>query len=85
MLCVDLQSGAVVFVGRGKGEDALQRFTRKLSSARTKIQVVAMGMGKAYIKWVRSAAPMKQAKIVFYHFHLIKLMNDKLNKLRAKP
>lgn len=80
----DLESGAVVFVGRGKGEDALKRFTRKLSSARTKIQVVAMDMGKAYIKWVRSAPPMKQAKIVFDHFHLIKLMNDKLNKLRRK-
>jgi len=80
----DLESGAVLFVGQGKGEDALRSFTRRLSSSRAKIKVVAMDMSKAYIKWVRSAPPMKEAKIVFDHFHLIKLMNDKLNKLRQK-
>ncbi len=80
----DLETGAVLFVGQGRGEDAMRPFTRKLASAQAKIEVVAMDMGQGYIKWAKNAPPMKQAEIVFDHFHLIKLMNDKLNKLRQK-
>lgn len=77
---MDLDSGAVVFVGEGKGEDALNPFWRRLKSSQARIEAVAMDMSRAYIKAVTSNLP--EAVIVFDHFHLIKLFNDRLSGLR---
>jgi len=77
---LDLLSGAVVFVGEGKGADTLQPFWKRLKSSRARIEAVAMDMSQAYIFAVRSNLP--HATIVFDHFHVIKLMNEKLTELR---
>jgi transposase len=79
---MDLESGAVVFVGDGKGEDALKPFWKRLRSSGAKIEAVAMDMSAAYRKAV--TAHLSQAKIVFDHFHVIKLFNDKLSELRRE-
>lgn len=80
----DLQSGAVLFVGKGRGAEALKPFEGRLNASRARIEVVAMDMAAGYVQWVRSAKALQHAEIVFDHFHLIKLMNDKLNKLRQQ-
>jgi len=77
---LDLHSGAVVFVGEGKGTDSLKPFWKRLKSSRARIEAVAMDMSQAYITAVRSNLP--HATIVFDHFHVIKLMNEKLTELR---
>lgn len=77
---LDLHSGAVVFVGEGKGANALEAFWKRLKSSRARIEAVAMDMSQAYITAVRSNLP--HASIVFDHFHVIKLMNEKLTELR---
>ena len=77
---LDLTTGAVVFVGDGKGAEALKPFWRRLRRSRARIQAVAMDMSKAYIHAVRKNLPA--ATIVFDHFHLIKLFNDKLQQFR---
>jgi len=77
---LDLDSGAVVFVGEGKGVDALKLFWKRLKASRARIQAVAMDMSPAYIAAVGEHLP--NATIVFDHFHVIKLFNDKLSKLR---
>ena len=59
----DLESGAVLFVGVGKGGDALVPFERKLRSSRCKIEVVAMDMSNAYSSWVKTH--LWEAEIVF--------------------
>ena len=41
-----------------------------------------MDMGKAFIHWVKEHLP--SAQIVFDHFHVIKLMNEKLNLVRRR-
>ena len=79
---LDLVSGAVVFVGDGRGTDSLVPFWRKLKRARAKIRAVAIDMSPAYISAVSGNLP--DATIVFDHFHLIKLFNDKLSKLRRE-
>jgi transposase len=79
---LDLLSGAVVFVGDGKGVDALVPFWKRLRAARAKIQAVATDMGKAYIKAVRINLP--HVVHVFDHFHVVKLFNDKLSALRRE-
>lgn len=79
---LDLHTGAVVFVGDGKGSDALLQFWRKLKSSQSAIAAVAMDMSPAFISAVSTHLP--RATIVFDHFHLIKLFNDKLSALRRE-
>ena len=79
-IVMDLESGAVVFVGDGKDAEALNPFWKRLRSSRAKIEAVAMDMGPAYIKAVATNLP--DAVIVFDHFHVIKLFNEKLTQLR---
>jgi transposase len=79
---LDLKSGAVVFVGDGKGADALKPFWKRLKRCRAKIEAVAMDMSPAYITAVQTH--LSKAVIVFDHFHVIKLFNEKLSDLRRE-
>ena len=76
----DLQSGAVIHVGDGKGVSALSGALRKLR--KSKLKIVTMDMANAYYSWISENFP--QAHIVFDHFHVIKLMNDKLDLVRRR-
>jgi transposase len=77
---LDLKSGAVVFVGDGKGGDALKPFWRRLRRCKAKVEAVAIDMSPAYHEAVATYRP--EAAIVYDHFHVIKLFNDKLSDLR---
>lgn len=77
---MDLESGAVVFVGDGKGADALNPFWKRLRPSKAKIKAVAMDMSAAYHGAVSTHLP--EAKIVFDRFHVMKLYNDRLSQLR---
>lgn len=79
---LDLRSGAVVFVGDGKGADALVPFWRRVRRSGARIEAVAMDMSAAYIAAVSTHLP--EATIVFDHFHVIKLFNEKLSNLRRE-
>ena len=79
-LVLDLESGAVVHVGRGKGGDALKAFWTRLRRSGAKVEAVATDMSPAYIDAVRTAWP--EATLVFDRFHVMKLFNDKLAALR---
>lgn len=79
---LNLLSGAVVFVGDGKGVDALKPFWKRLRRAHAKIEAVATDMSAAYIKAVREN--IRHAVHVFDHFHVIKLYNEKLSALRRQ-
>ena len=79
---LDLKTGAVVFVGDGKGADALDPFWKQLKRAKSKIDAVAIDMSPAYISAI--IKNLSGAKIVFDHFHVIKMFNDKLSELRRQ-
>ena len=79
-IVMDLETGAVVFVGDGKGADALKPFWKRLRPSGAKITAVAMDMSAAYRRAVATNLP--KAKIVFDRFHVVKLFNDKLSNLR---
>jgi transposase len=79
---LDLLSGAIVFVGDGKGVDALKPFWKRLRRSHAKVQAVATDMSKAYIRAVRDNLP--KVVHVFDHFHVIKLFNEKLTALRRQ-
>jgi transposase len=77
---LDLDSGAVAFVGDGKGADALKPFWKRLRPSRAKIEAVAMDMSAAYRGAV--STHLKEAVIVFDHFHVVKRFNERLSELR---
>jgi transposase len=81
-IVLNLLSGAVVFVGEGKGVEALEPFWKRLRRAQAKVKAVATDMSKAYIRAVRDNLP--EAVHVFDHFHVIKLFNEKLSNLRRE-
>lgn len=79
---LDLRSGAVVFVGTGRGAAALEPFWKRLRSSRAKVKAVAIDMSNAYAAAVRDNLP--EAVLVYDHFHIIKLYNEKLTELRRE-
>jgi transposase len=79
-IVLDLESGAIVHVGEGKGDEALHSFWKKLRRAGAAIEAVAMDMSPAYAAAVAEHLP--QAAVIFDHFHVIKLFNQKLTDLR---
>jgi transposase len=79
-IVLDLESGAVVFVGDGKGAKALKPFGKRLKGSKARIAAVAMDMSPAYREAVSTYLP--KAKIVFDRFHVMKLFNEKLSDLR---
>jgi len=82
-IVLDVLSGAVVFVGDGKGSDALEPFWEKLRRYRKlQIEAVAIDMSPAYIKAIREN--LKKSVIVFDHFHVIKMFNEKLSEFRRQ-
>ena len=81
-IVLDLETGAVVHVGHGKGGDALTDFWKRVRCCGAKIEAVATDMSPAYIDAVRTNLP--RAIQVFDRFHVQKLFNDKLSELRRE-
>jgi len=79
-LVLDLESGRIMWVSPGRGKAALQGFWRRLRKCKAKIQAVAMDMSGAY--WAAVLEALPRVKVVFDRFHIIKLMNEKLDDLR---
>jgi len=81
-LVLDLRTGRVVYTGEGKGAEALQLFWKRLKSSGARIQAVAIDMSPAYIQAVIENLP--GAALVFDHFHIVKMFNDKISDFRRK-
>jgi transposase len=77
---LDLETGAIVHVGHGKGGDALTDFWKRLRRCGAKIEAIATDMSPAYIAAVMTHLP--DAVLVFDRFHVMKLFNEKLSDLR---
>jgi len=81
-LVLDLERGNVVYVGEGKGAQALNPFWERLKRSKARIKAVATDMSPAYIQAVVQNLP--GAVLVFDRFHIMKLFNDKLSDLRRQ-
>jgi transposase len=79
---LDLESGAIVYVGKGCGTAALDGFWKRLHASHAKIEAVAMDFSAPFELAVRTHLP--RAVVVFDHFHLIQLYNKKLSILRRQ-
>ncbi len=78
----DLESGAVLHIGKGKGYEALVKFRKRIRRQSRHIKAVCIDMAGAYSAWVKEVLP--DADIVYDHFHVIKMMNKHLDDLRRR-
>lgn len=78
----DLDTGRVLNVSRGKGEDALKMFASRLrrSGVAAEIECATMDMANAFANFAEHNLP--NALVVFDHFHVVKMINDIINKIR---
>lgn len=81
-IVMDLETGAILFAAKGKGEKSLQGFWKRLRGSGAKIEAAATDMSSAYYAAVLKNLP--DAVLVFDRFHIAKLMNDKLTQLRRE-
>jgi transposase len=81
-IVLNIQTGAVIFVGQGKGKEALDPFWKRLGWRKKSIKAVAIDMGHAYLGAVWEHLP--KAAVVFDRFHVVKLYNEKLTQLRRQ-
>lgn len=77
---MDLDSKRVLYVGKGRSQESLQKFWKRVKKNNVLIQAVAMDMWPAYISSVTNNCP--GADIVFDHFHIVKMLNKKLDEIR---
>ena len=81
-LVMDLESGRIVWVSAGRGKAGLQGFWRRLRRSRARIRAVAMDLSGAYAAAVTEHLP--GVPLVFDKFHLVQLMNQRLDDLRRE-
>ena len=81
-IVIDLKDGRILWAAPGRGKAALQGFWRRLRLAKAKIKAVAMDMSGAY--WSAVLEHLPDAALVFDKFHVIKLMNERLDELRRQ-
>jgi transposase len=79
-IVLDIESGAVVYIGDGKGSESLDPFWKKLKRQKVEIEAVASDMSPAYISAIETN--LSNAVHVTDPFHVVKLFNDKLSDLR---
>lgn len=81
-IVIDLEDGRILWAKPGRGGAALRGFWRRLRLAKAKIRAVATDMSSAY--WSAVLEHLPDAALVFDKFHVIKLMNERLDDLRRQ-
>lgn len=82
-LFVDLAKRRTLLVAEGKGSETVQEFAQNLKDRGgdpARISDVSCDMSPAFIKGVRENLP--QAAITFDKFHIIKIINEAVDKIR---
>lgn len=79
-IVVDMRTGRILYVGDGKGTDSLDKFWKKVRKKGLEIKYIATDLSADFISSVSKKCP--KAIHVFDHFHVMKLMNDKLDEIR---
>jgi transposase len=79
----DLKAGRVVWIGKGKGEETLAEFFRRLGRKRCRrIRGVVSDLGSGYLAAIAVFIP--HAIHLLDRFHIIQWVNEALNEIRRE-
>ena len=81
-LFYDMEEARVIHIENGKGKDVFQKFRTEIAGKvdHEQIQYISMDMYRAFKSGAREYFP--KATIVFDKFHVIKMMNDSVDRVR---
>lgn len=79
----DLTRSRVLYVGDGRGNEALQGFFQQLSAQQlASIETIAMDMWRPYIRVTLAHVPEAPKKIAFDRFHVAQHLNEAVDHVR---
>ena len=81
----DADTKRIIFMTEGRGSDSLRQFSDWLIAHNgdpSKIKLVSCDFSKSFLSGIKNNLP--QADIVYDRFHLVKMVNDALDKVRSK-
>ena len=81
-IVLNLEACKVIQVYDGRGKDAVNTYFKKLKVYGKNLKAIAMDMSGAYYSATKEQLP--DIDIVFDHFHIVKLMNEKIDSLRRE-
>jgi len=84
-LFVDLQQRRTIFITEGKDNTTVKRFAEDFEVHNGKVDTIAnvsCDMSPAFIKGVKEYLP--KAQITFDKFHILKIINEAVNKVRKQ-
>lgn len=81
-IITDRDEQGVVWIGDGRAEETLNKFFKYVGEKQCKkFKLITMDMNKGYIASVKEHCP--KAYIVFDLFHIMRLFNEQINKIRV--
>jgi len=82
-IVTDRDGQGVVWIGNGKGKDTLDKFFKYVGESRYKsFKVFTIDMSNSYTASIKEYCP--KADIVYDLFHLMRILNKQLDKIRAE-
>jgi len=81
----DVDTKRIIFMTEGKGADTLGRLSEWLVSHNgdpSRIELVSCDFSKSFLSGINGHLP--NADVVYDRFHLVKMANDALDKIRSK-
>ncbi len=83
-LVYDIKRACVVWVGKGKGRETIDKFFKKMLTDRQKkkIKYGTCDMSQAYIGAIEAHCP--NAKLILDRFHLAKALNEAVDEVRKE-
>lgn len=76
----DIESGKIIHAVEGRNEEALRPFLKLLGKKAKRLRGIGIDMSAAYANSVRIHLP--RVAIIFDRFHVTKLLNDTIDKIR---
>lgn len=67
----DLESGAVLHIGKGKGYEALAKFRKRIKRQAGQIKAVCIDMSGAYSSWVKEVLPDTDMHVLGLNMNLL--------------
>lgn len=84
-LVCDLETGSVEYVADARRRESLEEyFLPFIQEELERIQAICMDMHDPYIAAVRACVPEGMDKIVFDKFHVLRLMNEAVDRVRRQ-
>lgn len=76
----DISTGQIIHAVEGRNEEVLHPFLRRLAKKAKHLRGIGMDMSAAYASSIRKNLP--NVAIIFDRFHVTKLLNDTIDKIR---